>query len=112
VEAVIRLLDGQSSTAKLMFMDGPYWMTLTPQADQAWLVECFAGHEKPAVEHARKIDSLSFTSSLLSAAGDLVEVCSRNNWSSSDIDSLSRLLPQLRTKMERGRPDVRASPGP
>lgn len=101
-DAILRMLNEQTTGAELMFYDGPFWLRVTQAGEKTWTVECLLDHVKPKKEYEQEIEWRPFVASLIISAERLLDVCVRNKWRSKDIDELSRLLPLLRSHIRKG----------
>ncbi len=68
IEAVLRLLENQSDTSELMFLDGPFWLQVTRGRSETWVIECLTNRVKPRTECLQETSWRPFVASLVAAA--------------------------------------------
>ncbi len=84
--------DARGDEATLRFMDGPYWITLTPQEDDLAQLRCFEDRRGAGVLHEEWVNLPEFVAQVRGIARHVLSACDQAGIASSDVDALKRQL--------------------
>jgi hypothetical protein len=95
-DAVLRLISGELSTARVDFMDGPYYVEITPVAPDEWRLVLVERRQSRQLEDVVRADAGKLVESLISASARLLTSCRQRGWESRDSERLDAGLRTLR----------------
>jgi hypothetical protein len=88
LHATVSLLDGTERKVDINFMDGPYEVRLFAKARDKWQAELVEDRGSGLEIRQFEFAPAPLIRSLINCSGELAEACSRNRWTSDDIDSI------------------------
>lgn len=84
------LIAGTKTSGELMFMDGPFSVSITVDGER-WKLDCNRRKRNGmTLEHSAKAETASVAAALVGGADAVLERCEKEHWQSSDIDELRR----------------------
>jgi len=93
---LMHLLKGESAEIKLLFMDGPLWVSMQRKAGDLCVMQCIEGLDEligPECEGS----ALGLLKSTLSAALRVQKICEQRGWRSADIETLESKVNEAQT---------------
>lgn len=88
VIAIGGLVQAESDSKRLRFMDGPFFVALKKQSGSSLVLECVRDGEPDEIEHSKVCDLKTLAYEILSAAKQVIGACEEQGWVSYDISTL------------------------
>lgn len=98
---VMQLLQGETTQASCLFMDGSFQYDIYPQSNGLWRIE-FADNseiENLSVLSRIEVEPRGFIDALLAAANTISKTCQTEGWNSKDLDRLRQLYSHLNEQL-------------
>jgi hypothetical protein len=103
VQALLRLVRGESSHEIVPFMDGPYAVEVEMAPAGKLSLRALQGPDRNSEVASGERNAISFIQELIAQSVQLLEACRRQNWWSNDAEILESSLEALRKEV-RGFP--------
>lgn len=94
--AAFQLLQGQTESAELRFMEGPFLVELRVSTPDTWHISLVEAGLTRRIRDSAEVKANPLVQSIVEASERAIAACRRQGWSSSDIDDLGSAVATLR----------------
>jgi hypothetical protein len=92
IAALEEVLHGPEQV-KLRFMDGPYWIVVSPQENSNLLLRCADDRQETRIVHEAFVRTSDLRSEIATFAHELLQACSKENVrKTDDLEQLKKRL--------------------
>jgi len=88
LQTTVSLVDGTERTVEVRFMDGPYYVRVFARNRERWQAELVEDRAPRPTVQQFEFDPDPYIRSLIACSDALLKRCSREGWTSRDIDSI------------------------
>jgi hypothetical protein len=91
------IMSEESIEVELRFMDGPFYVKVSPTTNGLWDIRCMRGEGN--LSYRGEFDAYTFVNSISEIARKIIVICNENRWEPNDIDALKLSYENIMNKI-------------